>query len=55
MKAYKPDEAGAVQEKFAAARAELAAALIEREEEVDLTLTALVAQERATRSLETAA
>ncbi len=34
-----------LQAKFAAARAELAAALIEREEEIDLVLTALVAGE----------
>ena len=45
MKAYKPDEAGAVQAKFAAARQELSAALIERDAEVDLVLTALAAQE----------
>lgn len=34
-----------IQEKFATTRKELAAALIERDEEVDLVLTALVAQE----------
>ena len=44
MKAYRP-EACPVQEKFAATRLELAATLIERDEEVDLVLTALVAQE----------
>ena len=34
-----------VREKFAAARKELSAALIEREDEVDLVLTALIANE----------
>src|SRR5436190_10415799 len=38
-------EASPLQEKFAATRGELAAALIERDEEIDLVLTALVAQE----------
>ena len=36
-----------VQEKFAATRTELAAALIERDDEIDLLLTALVCQEHA--------
>lgn len=40
-----PTDAAPVQAKFAAARAELAAALIERDVEVDLALTALVAGE----------
>src|SRR5262245_66567498 len=44
MREAKP-EACPVQEKFAAARKELSAALIERDEEVDLVLTALVANE----------
>jgi hypothetical protein len=35
MKAYKPAEAGAVQAKFAAARQELSAALIERDQEIE--------------------
>src|SRR5438067_13803327 len=34
-----------VRDKFAAARRELSAALIEREEEIDLVLTALIANE----------
>src|SRR3954466_6523558 len=38
-------EASPLQEKFAATRGELSAALIERDEEIDLVLTALVAQE----------
>jgi MoxR-like ATPase len=38
-------ETDPVREKFAAARKELATALIERDEEVDLVLTALVASE----------
>src|SRR3954466_16213511 len=37
--------ASPLQEKFAATRGELSAALIERDEEIDLVLTALVAQE----------
>src|SRR2546423_5476421 len=44
MKAFSPS-AGPAQEKFAAARRELSAALIERDDEVDLVLTALAAQE----------
>jgi MoxR-like ATPase len=44
MKAFKP-EITPLQEKFAATRKELAEALIERDSEVDLVLTALVAQE----------
>src|SRR5947199_5423269 len=44
MKLHTPD-ACPVQAKFAAARKELAAALIERDEEVDLALTALIARE----------
>jgi MoxR-like ATPase len=38
-------ESSPVQEKFASARRELSAALIERDDEIDLVLTALVAQE----------
>src|SRR3954451_5507260 len=44
MKAFRP-ETCPVQAKFAATRKELSAALIERDEEVDLVLTALAAQE----------
>jgi MoxR-like ATPase len=44
MKLVRPD-VDPVREKFAAARKELSAALIEREDEVDLVLTALVANE----------
>lgn len=44
MKLVRPD-LDPVREKFARARKELSAALIEREEEVDLVLTALVANE----------
>src|SRR5438046_4516728 len=44
MKLVRPD-ADPVREKLAAARTELSAALIEREDEVDLVLTALVAGE----------
>src|SRR3954453_14445157 len=44
MKLVRPD-AHPFREKFAPARKELAAALIEREDEVDLALTALVANE----------
>jgi MoxR-like ATPase len=44
MKAFKP-EITPLQEKFATTRKELADALIERDNEVDLVLTALVAQE----------
>ena len=48
MKAYRPDPAPAddpVRFKFATARKELAAALIERDDEVDLALTALLSGE----------
>ncbi len=46
MKPYRPpSELHPVREKFAQARKELSAALIEREDEVDLVLTALVANE----------
>ena len=46
MKAFRPEgRANPVQEKFGAARRELSAALIERDDEVDLVLTALVARE----------
>src|SRR5436190_17135120 len=44
MKLVRPD-ADPVHEKFAATRKELSSALIEREDEVDLVLTALVANE----------
>src|SRR5262245_53037022 len=44
MKCFAP-EVSPVQEKFLTARRELSSALIEREEEVDVVLTALVAQE----------
>src|SRR5205085_7634112 len=44
MKAFRP-ETCPVQAKFAATRKELSVALIERDEEVDLVLTALVAHE----------
>jgi len=44
MKAFVP-ETCPVQAKFAATRKELSAALIERDEEIDLVLTALAAQE----------
>jgi MoxR-like ATPase len=44
VKVHRP-ESCPVQEKFAAARRELSSALIEREEEIDLALTALVANE----------
>src|SRR3954453_4119837 len=40
-------EVDSVRDKFAQARTELAAALIERDDEVDLVLTALVANEHA--------
>ncbi len=46
MKLVRPD-IDPVRDKFAAARKELSAALIEREDEVDLVLTALVAGEHA--------
>ncbi len=45
MKLVRPDPDDPVREKFAQARKELSAALIERDEEVDLVLTALVANE----------
>jgi MoxR-like ATPase len=46
MKAFRPEERAApLQEKFAATRRELSASLIERDDEVDLVLTALIAQE----------
>src|SRR5687767_530845 len=46
MKPYRPpSESNPVREKFATARKELSSALIEREDEVDLVLTALVANE----------
>ena len=46
MKPYRPpSDAHPVREKFATARKELSSALIEREDEVDLALTALVANE----------
>src|SRR5947209_6553867 len=44
MKAFKPD-LSPLQDKFLTARRELSAALIERDEEVDLVLTALLCQE----------
>lgn len=44
MKRFVPDTCP-IPQKFAATRKELAAALIERDEEIDLVLTALVAQE----------
>jgi MoxR-like ATPase len=45
MRRYEPEAPSAVQAKFLKARRELSDALIERDEEVDLVLTALVAQE----------
>src|SRR5689334_17478197 len=46
MKPYRPSsDPNPVREKFASARKELSSALIEREDEVDLVLTALVANE----------
>src|SRR5262245_58652729 len=46
VKPYRPpSDANPIREKFATARKELSAALIEREDEVDLVLTALVANE----------
>src|SRR3954452_2035189 len=46
MKAVRPDDrTSPVQDKFAATRKELSAALIERDDEIDLILTALVARE----------
>src|SRR5262245_14587978 len=44
MRAFRPD-ACPTQAKFAAARRELASTLIERDDEIDLCLTALVARE----------
>lgn len=44
MRSHDPT-AGTLQSKFSSTRAELSAALIERDEEVDLALTALVANE----------
>ncbi len=46
MKVLRPDP-DAVRRKFAQAREELSAALVERDGEVDLVLTALVANEHA--------
>src|SRR5689334_6425387 len=46
MRAYRPDPCS-VREKFAVTRRELSEALIERDAEVDLALTALVANEHA--------
>ena len=46
MKPYRPaSDPNPVREKFATARKELSAALIERDEEIDLVLTALLANE----------
>src|SRR4051812_5542238 len=46
MKAFRPDDrVSSVQDKFAAVRRDLAAALIERDAEIDLTLTALICRE----------
>src|SRR5689334_23974188 len=46
MKPYRPSsDPNPVREKFASARKELSSALIERDEEVDLVLTALLANE----------
>src|SRR5215210_8384999 len=46
MKPYRPpSDPHPVREKFATARKELSSALIERDEEVDLVLTALLANE----------
>ena len=45
MKLVRPPSRTPVQDKFATARTDLAAALIERDEEIDLVLTALVANE----------
>jgi MoxR-like ATPase len=45
MKLVRPDTDDPVRSKFAHARRELSAALIERDEEIDLVLTALVANE----------
>src|SRR3954447_6638595 len=45
MKAFDPGSPEPIREKFALTRAELSSALIERDEEIDLILTALIAQE----------
>ncbi len=45
MNVFRPPKSDPVRDKFALARRELSAALIEREEEVDLALTALLAGE----------
>jgi MoxR-like ATPase len=46
MKAFRPDDRPSpLRDKFAATRTELAAALIERDDEIDLVLTALIARE----------
>ena len=46
MKAFRPDDRPTpVQEKFATTCKDLSAALIERDDEIDLVLTALVARE----------
>jgi len=45
MKAFTPEASSSVQQKFARTRQELAASLIERDDEVDVVLTALIAQE----------
>src|SRR4051794_22208299 len=46
MKPFRPDDrVSSVQDKFAAVRRDLSAALIERDAEIDLTLTALVCRE----------
>lgn len=45
MKTHCPSDPHPVREKFATARTELSSALIERDEEVDLVLTALLADE----------
>src|ERR1043165_5753591 len=46
MKAFRPeDRVTPIQEKFAATRRELSAALVERDDETDVVLTALIAQE----------
>ncbi len=45
MKTLSPETHSAVQDKFMTARRELSEALIERDDEIDLALTALIAQE----------
>ena len=47
MESHRPPDPDAARAKFAVARSELAAALVERDDEVDLLLTALVAGEHA--------